>query len=105
MTVEPVLTLLYLAGYVVLEIVIGEGDAEDEWVTFDPTDSRIRSGTVTWTAQTPTTSGRRKRRRAPSGSPACSLTSTRSAEQVTCANCDRIEVHDLDGLCGPWVAG
>ena len=54
MTVEPVLTLLYLAGYMVPEIVIGEGDAADRWVTFDPTDSRIRNGTVSWTAHTGT---------------------------------------------------
>ena len=48
MTAEPVITLLYLAGYAIPEIVIGVGEPASQWVTFDPSDVRIRPGSRTW---------------------------------------------------------
>jgi hypothetical protein len=48
---DPVLTLLYLAGYEVPVVLLGRGEAAGDWVTFDTSDLRIRPGTGKWSAQ------------------------------------------------------
>jgi hypothetical protein len=51
MLCDPVLTLLYLAGYEIPMIVLGRGEQSGDRVALDTTDLRVRASTGTWSSQ------------------------------------------------------